>query len=539
MSAVHVGFGIAEITAYERGMGMLGWGRPDNVALGVAEPLFARAMAVRGTNGLTVVYVCVDLCFVSTALRQRVLEGLRARGSIVGPHTLLLTATHTHSGPSGFSHAFFYDLSGPGFAPRVHARIADGVLVAIEDAIASLEPARLSLGRVVVPCAEPIAFNRSLDAFHRNRELAGRRVSADRAVDRTLTVIAAHDLRGRALGVLTTFALHATSVHGDRQALHSDHKGLAACALERWARAHGASSRFVALFAQGAAGDVSPNHRFDARRGFNVGRFDDDHDSAAYVADVQARAAASVLADLPERGVPLDGPVQGAVVHEDFEAHGPALLGMGMAAGTREGPGPLGPFTSLLRVAHGARAGRGDPKLVLLEVGRQRAKRLFSRVDPLRISIEHPVFAHARKARERGGAVDALPWIPTVLPVAVLRIGSLAILGLPNEPTTMAGRRLARALTPRLAMHGVQTIVVHGYANGYAGYLTTPEEYALQRYEGAYTLFGPRTLDAFERVLARAAEALRDDERPDPQPAFELCTDAELEARRSPLAQRL
>ncbi len=476
------GFGKAEITAYERGMGMLGWGRPDNVALGVTEPLFARAMVAEDERGARVAYACVDLCFVSTALRQGVLEGLRERGVPLGPHDVLLTATHTHSGPSGFGHAFFYELSGPGFAPRVRDRVVAGTVEAIADALASLEPARLTLGRVSVPCAERIAFNRSLDAFHRNAELRGRRSSADRAVDRRMTVIAAHDARGRALGALSLFALHATSVHGDRQALHADHKGLAASALERWARDHGGSDRFVALFAQGAAGDVTPNYRWCAERGFTVGRYDDDHDSAAYVARVQASAAASVLNDLPHRGVPLDGPVQGTVVHEDFETHGPAHLGLGMAAGTREGAGPLGPFVPLLRLADAARRSTPDPKRVLLDVGRQRRRRLFARLDPLALRLEHPVLAYARSARERGGAVDVLPWVPTLLPVAVLRLGPLAILALPNEPTTMAGRRLERALAPQLTALGVHTVLAQGYANGYSGYLTTPEEYALHRY---------------------------------------------------------
>lgn len=533
---MRAGFGSAEITAYERGMGMLGWGQPDNVALHVAEPLHARAMAVEDRDGARIAYVCLDLCFVSSALRQGVLDRL-APSLGLDPHRVMLTATHTHSGPSGFSHAFLYDLSGPGFAPRVFARLVEGTLEAIGEAVGRLEPARLSLGRVTVPCAEPVAFNRALRAFHANRELQGHAAAADRALDRTLTLVAAHDARGRALGALSFFALHATSVHGDRQAIHSDHKGLAARALERWARANGGSDRFVALCAQGAAGDVTPNYRFDARRGVTVGRYDDDHDSAAYVGEVLARAAASVLVELPARGEPLEGPVGGAVVHEDFEALMPARLGVGMAMGTREGPGPLAPIAPLVRLSHRARAERDDPKAVLLEVGRHRRARLFGAIDPLALPLAHPVFAHARRARERGGGVDALPWIPSVLPVAILRLGPLAILGLPNEPTTMAGARLRRALAPALAPLGVTALLPQGYANAYAGYLTTPEEYALQGYEGAYTLFGPRSLEAFERSLRRAARRLVDDEAlGPPTPALELCTEAQLEARRSPLA---
>ncbi len=517
-----VAFARAEITAYERGMGLLGWGQPENVAEGVAEPLFARAMVVEDERGARAAYVCADLCFVSVGLREEVLARAAARGLGIGPHGLMLSATHTHSGPSGFSHAFFYDLAGPGFAPRVFETLAEGITSALAEAVSRLAPARLSLATTRIPGSEPVAFNRSVSAFWRNPEVRGA-PSPDRAVDRTLTALVARDARGRPIGALSLFALHATSIHGDGRALHGDHKGLAAVALERWARDHGAGSDFVAIFGQGAAGDVTPNHRFDPRRGVTVGRFDDDRDSAAYVADVQARATASLL---EMEGEPLDGPVGGAIVHVDF---GPGRLGVAMAEGTAEGPGPLGPFRALSRLAHRARARAADPKLLLLDVGPARRARLFGTIDPLALPIADPVFVHARRAREAGGGVDEHAWIPNVLPLGILRIGPLAIVGLPNEPTTIAGLRIRRALSPSLARHGVRRVHVQGYANDYAGYLTTPEEYDVQRYEGAYTLFGRGSLAAFTRALSGLARELDVPRDPGPIP---ICTPRELAARR-------
>ena len=41
------------------------------------------------------------------------------------------------------------------------------------------------------------------------------------------------------------------------------------------------------------------------------------------------------------------------------------------------------------------------------------------------------------------------------------------------------------------------TVVLAGLTNTYASYVTTFEEYAMQRYEGASTIFGPHTLDAY------------------------------------------
>ena len=43
-------------------------------------------------------------------------------------------------------------------------------------------------------------------------------------------------------------------------------------------------------------------------------------------------------------------------------------------------------------------------------------------------------------------------------------------------------------------------IVIAGLTNTYSSYVTTFEEYGVQRYEGASTIFGPHTLDAYIQV---------------------------------------
>ena len=48
------------------------------------------------------------------------------------------------------------------------------------------------------------------------------------------------------------------------------------------------------------------------------------------------------------------------------------------------------------------------------------------------------------------------------------------------------------------------TVVIAGLTNTYSSYVTTFEEYAMQRYEGASTIFGPHTLDAYIQVCAPA-----------------------------------
>ncbi len=87
------------------------------------------------------------------------------------------------------------------------------------------------------------------------------------------------------------------------------------------------------------------------------------------------------------------------------------------------------------------------------------------------------------------------PWCPEVLPLQLIRIGQLYLEAGAEEYTIDAGLRIRRTVA---AGPGVplENVLVHGYANAYSQYVTTPEEYDAQHYEGAFTLFGRYTLPA-------------------------------------------
>lgn len=99
------------------------------------------------------------------------------------------------------------------------------------------------------------------------------------------------------------------------------------------------------------------------------------------------------------------------------------------------------------------------------------------------------------------------PLVPHVLPLHLLRIGAIAIAGVPAEFTSTAGRRLKDRL--RTAFGGTLShVAIAGYANAYSGYVTTPEEYDAQYYEGASTLYGPHTLAAYLQTFDTLAAAM-------------------------------
>jgi neutral ceramidase len=91
--------------------------------------------------------------------------------------------------------------------------------------------------------------------------------------------------------------------------------------------------------------------------------------------------------------------------------------------------------------------------------------------------------------------------------ITVARIGQLILLAIPAEVTTMAGRRLRDTVMRELG-DWAEHIVLAGYSNGYAGYITTPEEYGLQQYEGGHTLHGRWTLPAYQQIVSQLAQAL-------------------------------
>lgn len=84
------------------------------------------------------------------------------------------------------------------------------------------------------------------------------------------------------------------------------------------------------------------------------------------------------------------------------------------------------------------------------------------------------------------------------------------IVFVPGELSTMAGRRLRRAVRSVLAPAWGADIKVTltSYTNTYSSYATTYEEYQVQRYEGGSTLYGPYTMDAYIQASMHLAKAL-------------------------------
>jgi neutral ceramidase len=179
-----------------------------------------------------------------------------------------------------------------------------------------------------------------------------------------------------------------------------------------------------------------------------------------------------------------------------------AALGDSFAAGTTDGPGDFD-------FRQGSNSTKYNPYWNL--IGHLVAD---PPADQVKCHAPKPILLYT------GGADEPAAWSPSTLPLQIFRLGQLFIVAVPAEFTTMSGRRLRSAVQKAIAPYVYNaTVVIAGLANAYSQYVATPEEYEIQRYEGASTLFGPYTQPAYMQLYSEIATALvNGDDVPDGTP---------------------
>ncbi|MFE9371156.1 neutral/alkaline non-lysosomal ceramidase N-terminal domain-containing protein [Streptomyces sp. NPDC006711] len=491
---LRAGRGIADITGEVAECGMLGYGKADQRSAGLHTRQRARAFAFEEGAVRLLLVVC-ELPLISDAVLRAVLERLPEG---YGAANVMLSATHTHCGPGGYFHHALYNGTTGGFREQTFRAITDGITEAAHAAVADLAPARLRLAHGALRNA---SVNRSRRAFTRNP--AEDRAYFPDAIDPATTVLAI-ERDGRLVAALNWFATHNTSMTNRNRLVSADNKGYAALHWERTVAgvdhlAPGAPA-LVTAFAQTNAGDMSPNLGLAPGRGPTGDQFE----NTRIIGTRQYEAAAALTAgtriggglDFRTTDIHLsavlvrpeftgDGrahrtspPVAGAAAFAGAPVDGPGFRGFGPGAAPLWGAlsrGLVHPFAPGLRAAQ-------YPKALVLPAG------AVNRILPL-------VQEHAR--------------------IQLLRIGPLFLIGVPAEVTVVAGLRLRRTVAAIVGAELCDALVA-GYSNGYLHYVTTPEEYDAQEYEGASTLFGRWELPALCQSAAYLATAMRDGAPVDP-----------------------
>ncbi len=491
-SSYRVGVGIGDMTGEPAEVGMLGYADPAQTTSGLASRQWARAFVVADATDHRVAFVSTEADFVTQAVQVEVLKRLKAKhGTAYTDQNLTLTATHTHSGPGGFDEYTLYNLTTLGFEAPVFEAMVSGIVRAVDAADANLKPGKVKFAEGTLTGAN---VNRSLAAFTNNP--AADRARFPNAVDTRMSVLR-FEQNGTPVGMLDFFATHGTSMTPSNHLISADNKGYASHAIESGVHHVTWADRgdFVAAFAQTNAGDMSPNLRDGGAKGPTGNEFE----NTRIIGQLQAGKAQELFANATEE---LSGPIDARGRYVDFsnvqvagaytpdgQPHRtcPGALGQNFTAGAEDGPGP--PIVD---------EGDLNTNPLLLVAGIV--------VNPT------PAWVRACQAPKDvflGTGSQNPPWTPQIMPLQILRIGQLALTTAPGEFTIVSGQRVRDAVNAQL--NGVATHqILAGYANAYAGYVATPEEYDLQHYEGAATHFGRYTQSAYAQELAKLAAALRD-----------------------------
>jgi neutral ceramidase len=467
------------------GYPLLGWARGDARAQGQHTRLYARALVLRrGSRRLAL--VAADLNMISGGM---VVHAARRAG--FDPRDLIVSASHTHAGPTGYSNFLFKDSAfGTPAAPASGVSEPDPVLytflvrrlaLVLTRARADLGPAAAGWGKTRLV---GVTENRSIEAHLADHGLSLARgqgrpdqdpSGAAHTIDPNVDVLRVDRLaRGRRLplGAWSTFANHGTVNRATFPYYNADHHAAAARAFE-------AAVGAVNVYGNSDAGDVSAGlTRFGPAHAEAVGRREARAMLAAWR---RAGARLTRRLALARRWTRVcfcgqDTPF-GRLADQ-------AVFGAAYLTGSEEGRGPLFDMTG--EIYEGRR-------------------------------LAAPAGVQGVKVEARGDPDRTLE--PTAVPLTVARIGDRLIATIPGEATAELGRRTRAAVLRASRRAGIRRVVVAGYANEYASYFTTPEEYGAQHYEGGTTVYGPASGPFITASLAGLAGRLaRAQPAPPPHP---------------------
>ncbi|HWB52981.1 MAG TPA: neutral/alkaline non-lysosomal ceramidase N-terminal domain-containing protein [Tepidisphaeraceae bacterium] len=228
--------GIAStIITPDESMWLAGYAKRTKPSQGKATELFTKALALEDAVGNRLVIVNADLIampreiadWISAQCEQRF--GLRRE-------QLLLTTSHTHSGPEVRpSKAYFFEIPEeftrkiPGYVEQLQERMVQ----TIGNALGDLKPSHLYAGQ-------------SHSSFAANRR------GTEGSVDRDVPVLRITDAEGKIRAILFSYACHNTTLWDDSYVYCGDYAGFAQQYLQE------SFPGATAMFMCGAAADQNP-----------------------------------------------------------------------------------------------------------------------------------------------------------------------------------------------------------------------------------------------------------------------------------------
>ncbi|XP_063700264.1 neutral ceramidase [Culicoides brevitarsis] len=486
---------------------------------------FARTFIVGDqTTNDRIVFVSVDAAMMGHNVKRGVIERLAAT---YGPDlyrmdNVIISGTHTHSAPGGFLSYLMYDMSILGFVKDSYVALVEGIVESIDAAHKNMRYGRIFIDEVDV---EDANINRSPIAYENNPQ--SEREKYGHNTDKKLVQLRFENLDKKVLGAFNWFAVHPVSMNNTNRLVSSDNVGYASILLEKEKNGRETlvgDGDFVGAFASSNLGDVSPNimgpkcektgnscdiltSKCPKGEGpcFASGPGKDMMESTKIIGSRIYEAASKLLNS--KKGREILGPLQSmhqtidmasargffnnSVTNKVDEYQGclPAM-GYSFAAGTTDGPG-----------------------LFTFDQGTTTDNPLWNLMrDFLAEPTEEDIQCHSPKPilLMTGKATFPYDWTPRIVPTQVVRLGNVVLAAFPGELTTMSGRRMREHIknTVKSETGDDVEVIIAGLSNLYTSYVATPEEYEIQRYEAASTLYGKHTLTIYLKQFEDITRAM-------------------------------
>ncbi|KAG6917249.1 hypothetical protein DXG01_003281 [Tephrocybe rancida] len=389
-----------------------------------------------------IVFINADIAMGDTGVRRSIISQLSALFPGVYTETnVAFIGTHQHSGVGGYLENLLPQVTSLGYVKQTADAIVAGTVKAVQRAHASLAPGKLSVGNTTILDAN---INRSPTAYLANPAAERARYQFDQ--DKDMTVLRFDDANGKARGLLSFFAVHGTSLYENNTLVSADNKGMAAFLYEASGRSVKVQAKIIMVL------HAKRTIRRAVERFKTVMAGEKQFQGAQAVMSGN-RKSVGALFHFAKRHYCLDLSRRDGLVSlvscYGVELNTLFLCGKGSLSpeGLLMAPEPLisskattHPTRSAITpLPSAAQKACQDPKPILLNTG----------------------FAHS-----------PYEWSPSTVDVQMLRVGNF-VLG------------------------SDAYVVLAGPANTYGHYVTTREEYGVQRYEGASTIFGQYTLEAY------------------------------------------
>ena len=221
----------------DRSLHLAGYPHVTRYSTGVHDPLLSSALCL-DAGDTRVLFIANDIIYVSKQLVTRARQRI-AQQTCIASENILISATHTHSGPKMLDPiATSDDPAIPKTDAEYVAFVEDAIVGAADRAARQLAPAEIGLA---VADATGVGTNR-------------RDPNAPRDLD--VPVLLVRDLKSNPIAAMLVCSMHPTVLHEDSTLISGDFPGLARLHLQN----HALGEQCVVLYHTGPAGNQSPRH---------------------------------------------------------------------------------------------------------------------------------------------------------------------------------------------------------------------------------------------------------------------------------------